>query len=164
MATDTTFEATAIPAWRAWVFSWRGVLLVTLLAAIGVSGYLSYVKATDVAMVCTSGGAFDCGTVQNSVYSEIFGVPIAWLGLGWNFLILGTLLFEDRLPILQTYGLALLFGLVTFGFLYSVYLVYLQAFVIEAFCQWCLMHEALYTVLMIAIGVRVWGMLRGTAA
>jgi len=39
---------------------------------------------------------------------------------------------------------------VLFAFLYSVYLVYLQAFRIQAYCVWCLTHEALITVLFVA--------------
>ncbi len=153
MTTDTSIQKveTSRPVW----WTWRNTMLVTIFIALLVSVYLSYVKATDVEMVCVAGSSFDCGTVQNSVYAEIFGVPIAWLGLAWNLLIMGLLLFEKRGEFLQTYAITLTFGAITFGFLYSVYLVYLQAFVIEAFCQWCLIHEALYTVLMIGAAVRL---------
>ena len=51
----------------------------------------------------------------------------------------------------------LVFGVVLFGFLYSVYLVYLQAAVLRAFCPWCLSHEALITILF---GLTIWRLIK----
>jgi uncharacterized membrane protein len=83
------------------------------------------------------------------------GIPIGLLGLGANLILLLMLFLEDRIAFLQTYGATLMFGIVLFGVMYSVYLVYLQAAVIEAFCPWCLAHEALYVLLLITSGLRL---------
>jgi uncharacterized membrane protein len=45
------------------------------------------------------------------------------------------------------------FGIVLFAFLFSVFLVYVQAAIIRAFCPWCLTHEALITILF---GLSAW--------
>ncbi|NDJ61047.1 MAG: vitamin K epoxide reductase family protein [Chloroflexi bacterium] len=131
--------------------------LIVLVLAILVSGYLSYLKLSNESAVCVQGSVFDCGVVLNSIYSEVAGIPIAWLGLATNLLVVGLLVLESRIGLLRNYGPALVFGVVLFAFLYSVYLVYLQAFVIGAFCPWCLTHEALIAVLF---GLALWRLLR----
>ena len=125
----------------------RTASFVIVILAILVSGYLSYLKIADQAAVCIEGGAFDCGTVLNSVYSEVGGIPIAWLGLAVNLIVLALLLLEYRVGFLREYGKTLIFGVVLFAFIYSVYLVYVQAAILRAYCPWCLTHEALITIL-----------------
>lgn len=126
------------------------VSILILLIAIGVSGYLSYLKidSTQVPM-CIEGGRFDCGTVLSSHYSEFVGIPIAYLGLGTNLIMLSLLALEKFVPFFKLNAPILVFGVVTFAFAFSVYLVYLQAAVIKAYCPWCLSHEALITLLFI---------------
>jgi len=130
-------------------FSARNLSFVTLFFAILVSGYLSYLKLDNTPAVCIQGSVFDCNTVLNSVYSEFAGIPIAWLGLGTNLLIVALLLLENRIGFLRDNGVALVFGVVLFAFIYSVYLVYVQAVLIQAYCPWCLTHEALIAVLFV---------------
>lgn len=128
--------------------SFRTLSFVVLACAIVVSGYLSYLKLdTGTTAACTAGEVFDCGTVLNSIYSEIAGVPIAWLGLGTNLLITALLLLEPRFDFFSQYTIPLVFGIVLFAFLFSVYLVYVQAFLIGKYCPYCLSHEAFITLL-----------------
>jgi uncharacterized membrane protein len=127
----------------------RAASFVVLALAIVISGYLSYLKLSNTSAVCLESAVFDCGTVLNSVYSELGGIPIAWLGLGTNLLVVALLLLENRVGVLRQFGVALVFGVVLFAFLFSVYLVYVQAFLIGAYCPWCLTHEALITVLFV---------------
>jgi len=139
------------------LFSARNLSFVVLFFAIIVSGYLSYLKVANVQAVCIQGSVFDCGTVLNSAYSVFLGVPIAWLGLGTNLLVVALLLLEDRIGILQEYGIVLTFAVVLFAFVFSIWLVYVQAVLIQAYCPWCLTHEALITVLF---GLSVWRLWR----
>jgi uncharacterized membrane protein len=124
-----------------------------LVAAIGVSGYLTYVKATEVAMACGGNNTFNCGKVQNSSYSELFGVPIAYFGLGLNIVLISLLLLENRFTFLAENGFIFYAGGILFGTIFSVYLIYVQAALLEAYCPWCLTHEALYFGLF---GVMLW--------
>lgn len=133
----------------------RNISFVVLALAIGISGYLSYLKLDNTPAVCLTGGAFDCGTVLNSSYSELAGIPIAWLGLAVNLIVTALLLLENRVAFLREYGPTLVFGLELFAFLFSVYLVYVQAAIIQAFCPWCLSHEALITILFVLSIVRL---------
>ncbi len=130
--------------------------LLVLFVAIVISGYLSYLKlAPQQEAVCVSGDSFDCGVVLNSIYSEIQGVPIAYLGLATNLIIVALLVLEGAVPFLRTYGPFLVFGVVLFAFVFSVYLVYVQAALLRSYCPWCLTHEALITVLFVLSGWRL---------
>jgi uncharacterized membrane protein len=129
------------------IFTARNMSFVVLAFAIGISGYLSWLKATSGIAICVQGSIFDCGTVLNSAYSEIADIPIAWLGLAVNIIVTILLLLEMKVDFFATYSPALAFGLVLFAALFSVYLIYVQAFLIQAYCPWCLTHEALIFVL-----------------
>ncbi len=132
------------------LLSARNLSLIVLIIAMGVSGYLSYLKIdTSASPACSVGQVFDCGTVLNSVYSEILGVPIAFLGFGVNVVAFSLLLFEPRIPFLKRYAVPFVFGLLLFAFLFSVYLVYVQAVLITKYCPWCLSHEALVTIVFL---------------
>ena len=131
----------------------RNASFVALVLAILVSGYLSWLKVANADAVCIEAAVFDCGTVLNSFYSEIRGVPIAWLGLIVDVIAITLLILEPRVAFLRRYGVALVFGLILFAALYSVYLIYVQAVLIRAFCPWCLTHE---TLMFILFGLSAW--------
>lgn len=141
----------------------RNVAILLVIFGLLVSGYLSYVKLTDVQMACPGeGSGFDCGAVQNSIYAEFpprSGIAIAWLGFGTYVVIFGLILFEKRVQFLREWSIPITFGIVLFAFLFSAYLVYVQAFLIKAFCAWCLMHEATMTILFIVYIFRLIGFL-----
>ena len=132
--------------------------LIGALLVIGllISGYLSYVKLTDVPMACVATGAFNCNTVQNSVYADFYGIPIAWLGLGMYLLLGGIFVLQNRIPFLIENGTLLFFGVTLFAWVYSMWLVYIQFFVLEALCNWCLMHEVNITIMLGAASVLLW--------
>jgi uncharacterized membrane protein len=154
----STFPTTAakstapVAAAKNWL---RVATLIFVIIGIGISGYLSYVKLAErlnlpgAEMQCIGGDFFNCDVVQSSSYADLFGIPIAWLGLGTYLLIGAFILLENRTPFLRDYGMLINFAIVVFAFLFSVYLVYLQVFVLEALCQWCLMHELNMTILFI---------------
>lgn len=129
--------------------------LIVLVFCLFVSGYLSYVKLTNVPMVCVENGPFNCEVVQNSSYSRMFGYPIAWYGLATNILLVAILLLENRIQFLRDYGVTIFFGVVLFAFLYSVWLVYVQAALLQAYCPWCLTHEVLVTILFVFASIRM---------
>jgi len=127
----------------------RTISLVLIVIGIFISGYLSYVKLTNVAMVCVESGAFNCEVVQNSAYSRLFGIPVAWLGLA-TYLVMGAIiLFEKRIAFLREYGIMLMFGVNLFAWLFSMWLVYAQFFLLKALCPWCLSHEVVITILFV---------------
>lgn len=105
------------------------------LAGIVVAGYLTSVHIDGAALVCVAGGG--CEAVQESEYAEIAGVPVAALGLAAYVVMLGLIAWDTPTARLGAAMLALV------GLLFSMYLLALQLFVINAFCVWCLMNDVL---------------------
>ncbi len=134
--------------------------LILVVIGIVIAGYISYTKLTDTSVICLESETISCDVVQNSVYSKFAGIEIAYLGL-LSYLVLGALLLlEKRVPLLQAYGKILVFGVTLFAFLYAIWLVYVQAFLLQAFCTWCLGHEVNITLLFVVSAVRLWQDLR----
>lgn len=108
------------------------------LVGAGIASYLLYVRHTGAAIACSSGG---CETVQRSRYSEIFGIPVAAVGLvGYAALFAGSLKRGEPARLGQAFV-----ALTAFGF--STYLLLVQVVVIGAVCDWCLASDALTTAL-----------------
>jgi uncharacterized membrane protein/thiol-disulfide isomerase/thioredoxin len=125
--------------------------LIPALSLVGmfVAGYLAYVETAHVSAVC--GPVGDCNTVQQSEYARLFGIlPIGVLGLAGYVMILAAWLGArfGRNGIENLGALALL-GMTFAGTLFSVYLTFLEPFVIGATCAWCLTSAILMTVLML---------------
>ena len=128
----------------------RPGLAVPVVAVFGmaVAGYLAYVETTGVEAVC--GPVGDCNAVQQSDYAELFGVlPVGVLGLVGYVVVLGTWLIArtDSDP-LSGYARILLFLGTIGGVVLSVYLTFLEPFVIGATCAWCLISAVAVTTLM----------------
>ena len=145
-------ETVVVSEGRNWLY-----ILSILLVIFGliISGYLSYVKLVNVPTVCVAGGVFNCEVVQNSIYSRIFNIPIAWFGFATNLIIGALLLIEKRVGFLREYGVLIEFGIILFAFLFSVWLVYVQFFRLQALCMWCLSHEAYITILFGIVIIRL---------
>lgn len=120
------------------------------LAIIGIldSGYLSWIRLTHSIERCLP-GLGDCATVNSSKYSEIYGLPVAYLGLIAYITIF--LVLVINIPILTRHGIYkyLFFGVTFAGFLFSVYLTYAQFWLIKAFCPYCLLSAVTTTLLFI---------------
>lgn len=118
----------------------RTAIAVAALVGLGISGYLTYVHYADVAPICTGSGS--CEKVQDSRYAELAGIPVALLGLAGYVAILATALLTGELARMAGTTLALA------GFGFSLYLTYLELFVIDAICQWCVASAATTAVLL----------------
>lgn len=137
-------------------FSLRVLALIFVVIGLLISGYLSAQKLTAAPLVCFGGSTFDCGTVTNSAWSRLAGIDIAYLGFGM-YLTLGILLLlEERVSFLHENGQLITFGIAFLAWVYSMFLVYLQVFVLQALCSWCLAHEANMTILFAIIVARLW--------
>lgn len=129
------------------------VTLALSLAGIAVSAYLTWVHYEEDALVC---GLGDCTLVQNSEYATLMGVPIAILGLLMYLAILGLAALRLLRPVFADRATAAIFGVSLAGLLYSLYLTYVEIWVIEAICQWCVV-SAIITALIFAVETaRLW--------
>jgi uncharacterized membrane protein len=113
------------------------------LAGLAVAGYLTWVHFDDAALVCVAGGG--CETVQQSEYAEIAGIPVAMLGLGSYTAVLGLVIWDTSNARLGAAMLALV------GLVFSLYLLALQLFVIDAVCVWCLANDVVIAPLLAVV-------------
>jgi uncharacterized membrane protein len=135
---EGTSQRAALPAWL------PATAAVAALIGLADSVYLTAKHYADEVVPCSL--IEGCEKVLSSPFAEISGVPIAALGAAAYFtafsLALLTAFGERRLWPL--FG-----GLVTLMAGFSLWLIYLQAFVIGAFCQFCLISAATTMVLLI---------------
>jgi uncharacterized membrane protein len=113
------------------------------LAGIGIAGYLTWVHYDETALVCVAGGG--CETVQHSDYAEIAGVPVALLGLISYTAVLALVLWDAPNARLGAAMLAIV------GLAFSMYLLILQLFVIDAVCPWCVANDVVIAPLLAAL-------------
>lgn len=121
-----------------------------LLALVGlvVAGYLAFIESTGGEAVC--GPVGDCNTVQQSEYAFLFGVvSVGLLGMLSYIAILSAWLI-DRWGSEQLADLAQvsIFFMALIGTFFSIYLTFLEPFVIGATCAWCLTSAVVITALM----------------
>ena len=128
--------------WPAWA------LPVLVAVGLGVAVYMGYVEVTESQAVC--GPVGDCNTVQQSVYAYLFGViPIGVLGV-FGFILIGLVWFVSHFGPARWRKLSslVLWSLALFGTLFSIYLTFLEPFVIGATCAWCLTSAVVMTLIL----------------
>ncbi len=127
----------------------RLLLLISLLGAL-LSTYLSwsYYRA-EGGGVCLAGA---CGTVTQSHYAAIAGIPVAMLGVAW-FAVLGALTFFAHRPaaVRKKSFLYLLAGWSSSGLLFVVYLVGAEIR-LRAICSWC---TAVHVLVLLALAASI---------
>ena len=128
---------------------WSLIIPILCVIGLGVAGYLAYVEATQVTAVC--GPVGDCNTVQQSEYARLFGIlSIGVLGLaGYAAILIAWLVARFTTGRLADLAALSLLIMSFFGTLFSIYLTFLEPFVIGATCAWCLTSAILITVLML---------------
>jgi uncharacterized membrane protein len=124
-------------------------MVIAVLALIGVliSVYLTLHNYGVIGTLAC--GAGSCDTVQASKWAVFMGVPVPVLGLIGYALVLVTALVGLAKTESRALGLAL-FVLADGAFVFSLYLTYLEAFVIHAWCRWCIASAAITLLIWIA--------------
>ncbi len=122
------------------------VWAVPALAAVGaaIALYLAFVEVTGTEAVC--GPVGDCNRVQLSPYAYLAGVPIGVLGVA-GYLGIGALWIvgrrHERIHLL-------VWALAAGGAAFSIYLTFLEPFVIGATCMWCINSALVMTLILMA--------------
>ena len=125
--------------------------LAIILTVIGllVSIYMTIYKITSNDSMCIGSG--DCKTVNASRYAEVYGIPVAVLGVFGYSAILAVLLLQRRSQVdfVQQNGSLLLFGLSLTGFLFTLYLIFVEVALIKAYCPFCITSQTAMTLIFI---------------
>ena len=124
----------------------RIALIAAIIGALD-SLYLSWVKIINSQVFCGTSG--QCETVNNSRYSEISGIPIAYLGLGAYLVILAFLYIETRSSFWKENSPLAIFGISLVGVIYSAYLTYIEIAVLHAICPYCVVSALVMLCLFI---------------
>ena len=127
----------------------RLLQLAIILTIIGllVSIYMTIYKITSNDSMCIGSG--DCKTVNASRYAEVYGIPVAVLGVAGYSAILAVLLLGRRPGFLQQNGTLLFFGLSLTGFLFTLYLIFVEVALIKAYCPFCITSQTAMTLIFI---------------
>ena len=132
-------------------------LLAAVVALIGLADavYLTVHHYTSEPVPCSL--ITGCETVLTSAYAEFGGIPLAAFGAVAYFI-------AFSLALLTAFGnrtMWMLFGIqVVLMSLFTAWLIYLQAFVIGAFCQFCLISAATTFGMLIVFGISNLGRFR----
>jgi uncharacterized membrane protein len=129
--------------------------LAIILTIIGllVSIYMTIYKLTSNDSMCIGSG--DCKTVNASRYAEVYGIPVAVLGVVGYSAILAVLLLERKPGFFQQNGSLLFFGLSLTGFLFSLYLIFVEVALIKAYCPFCITSQTVMTIIFIISVIRL---------
>ena len=114
----------------------RTLMVFLALAGLADAAYLADMALTGGTLVCDIQGLSGCNTVAQSAYSWVLGLPLALYGVFFYCAFLITLVLYGRIG-MRTYEIALM-ALAAIGVLFSSYFLYLQLFVIEALCIYCI--------------------------
>ncbi len=128
----------------------RAIYRVSIgLAILGtlVSIYMTIFKITENPGMCLGNGG--CSVVNNSIYAEVYGIPVAVIGVFGYLAILVSLLLRPRLDFFASNGTMLVFGLALIGFLFTAYLIYVEVALIHALCPFCVTSQITMTILFI---------------
>jgi uncharacterized membrane protein len=125
------------------------------LAILGVldSIYLFIYKLTNLNALCLGNGG--CHDVNFSPYSEIGGIPVSVFGIAAYLVIAIILLMERRFKPAREYGNLAVFGLSLAGLAFSVYLTWLEIYIIHALCPFCLASAVLICLIFILAMIRL---------
>ena len=118
-------------------------ILYTVVAIVAVAGladatYLAVQSLTGETLSC--GGSPDCFRVLGSSYAKVGGVPVALLGAFAYFCVFAFATFAAF-----GYVRARMFLILTIGamFLATLWFLYVQAFLLHAYCRYCLLSAAI---------------------
>jgi uncharacterized membrane protein len=123
----------------------RVAIAIVALVGVGIAAYLTSVHYAHTAPICTSGG---CEKVQRSSYAELYGIPVAVLGLIAYVVLLATVAWRGANAALAGAFVALT------GTAFSGYLLWAQLARIHAICIWCVGSDVVMATLAVLCSAR----------
>ena len=126
----------------------RMIVAALALAGIFLALYLLLYKLGMIgALTCSVGS---CETVNTSKWARFLGLPVAGWGVAWYMATFALALGGIQGRFAESRGLPLaLLVMTSSGLVFSTYLTYLELFVINAICQWCVVSAVLVVVMFI---------------
>lgn len=131
-------------------------ILVVLLAGLGavVSALAFQVHYSNKLEPCDINAHWDCGIVNHSRYSSIYGVPVAAVGIA-GYLLIGILALLRK----RDWTLAAAVA----GLCYALYLSHVEDAILQVWCLYCVISQCIialivvFAVILLASGRRQQG-------
>jgi len=126
-----------------------------LLIFLGIIGffnsiYLSLPYMTTTTTFCGIDELNTCDLVTTSKYADFFGIPNAFLGILFYLTLIISFIFWEKFQNKILYFNKIIYSIIFFGILYFIYLIYIQKFILNEYCVYCL-FTALITFIMGAV-------------
>lgn len=127
-------------------------LILYLCCIIGILDtlYISYHASTGKPVKCWLFPKRWCNKVQYSSFSRTLGIPNGYLGLA----LYTAILVLTLLNVYATLPFWPIATLILIGFAFALYFTIIQAFVLRAFCVYCIISALNFTVLFISLFYR----------
>ncbi len=118
------------------------------IAGFLLASYVYTKKQKQEVLVCPMNGS--CDEVVNSKYSKFMGIPVEVAGIGYYALIIlsYSYIFINADTVSDLFKF-LITGLTVGAFLFSCYLVFIQAFILRKWCTWCLFSAGFSTFIFV---------------
>jgi uncharacterized membrane protein len=129
-----------------------GTMILAILGAVDAT-YLYIYKLTGNPHMCLGNGG--CHDVNFSPYSEINGIPVSIFGLAAYLAIICILILEARLKFAKENGPLAIFGISLGGVAFTAYLTYLEIYVINAICPFCVASAIIITFIFVLAIIRL---------
>jgi uncharacterized membrane protein len=133
-----------------WLY--RASVALSVLGLL-VSIYMTVYKVTSNNAMCLGSG--DCSTVNASKYAEVNGIPVAVIGVFGYAAILAVHYFEKRNQFFKQNGTLLIFGLSLTGFIFTIWLIYVEVALLKALCPFCVTSQVSMTLIFIIAVIRL---------
>ena len=129
--------------------------LLVVASFIGMidSAYIGFISLTDTLIPC--GLTLGCDKVLSSPYSHLGNVSISWIGLLFYLLVASNSIFGLS-GFRQAFKITLAAS--TLAFFITLYLLYIQIFILKAFCDYCLLSAFLVILILgLQLKLNFWG-------
>jgi uncharacterized membrane protein len=123
----------------------RAAVVLVAAAGLVLASYLTWVHFDEDVLVCTVGGG--CEAVQESEYASLAGVPVALLGVVAYGIVLLLIAWDAPLARIAVAAIAIA------SLAFAAYLLVLQAFVLDAWCGWCVLNDVVVVPILAALAV-----------
>lgn len=123
----------------------RYLVCVLALAGALVAGLALHVHYSNDSEPCNINARWDCGIVNHSEFAEIYHMPVAAIGIAGYVLIAVLALFNRRGWVLAA----------TFvGLLYSLRLTWIEKHILQVWCLYCVISQAI--IAFLAVLALIW--------
>lgn len=137
----------------------RKVLILLSAAGFIISMFLAYQYNRPEPVFCITEES-SCDIVRSSSYSSLLGIRLPYLG-AFYFLFLMSYLYIRGLEKYTKSPDFVLFAIILVGLFFETTYTYIQIFVLETLCFWCLMIELIMLIMATIHGLSLMGELKG---